>query len=73
MKRSEMVDKITEHLRYARLAGLNNGSDRQEAEFLLTIIEQAGMLPPMNISEVELLDGTKLGKQITLKWDRERE
>lgn len=47
MKRSEMINKLLLEMKLHEKALPDNASDIQCADLMLTIIEQCGMLPPV--------------------------
>jgi hypothetical protein len=51
MKKSEMIELLADLLAEQR-KDLNNGSDSQDAENILSLLENAGMEPPYNNGDI---------------------
>lgn len=67
MKRSEAI-KIIKGILSCSQQTIEN-----HAECILTTLEEKGMLPPMSITELSLLNGSRIGKQVTCAWEPEDE
>lgn len=69
MKRSQMLAKLYE----ATDTWSETNSSENLVDMILREVEDLGMLPPMQIHTVNKLNGTSVGKTVSLTWDKEDE
>lgn len=73
MKRSLALKCLLNSYHDSQRGGMSEMSDEERMDYLLTCLEDLGMLPPSSHNTLtNYPDGFKVGEQFLCMWDNER-